>query len=90
MTKLEEQQEVLAGITDVLMNAFAMESAMLRAQKIAGSGKSARECERYARRVFARSDGYASNRAARTVLAACSEGDALADESRGAEAVHEI
>ncbi len=32
--KMEEQQEVMAGITDVLMNAYAMESADLRAQKI--------------------------------------------------------
>ena len=31
--KIEEQQEVVAGITDVLMNAFAMESALLRAKK---------------------------------------------------------
>ncbi len=31
--RIEEQQEVVAGITDVLMNAFAMESALLRAKK---------------------------------------------------------
>ena len=30
---LEEQQEVVAGITDVLMNAFALESATARARK---------------------------------------------------------
>ena len=32
--RIEEQQEVVAGITDVLMNAFALESATLRAKKI--------------------------------------------------------
>src|SRR5580692_4752365 len=31
--KIEDQQEVVAGITDVLMNGYAMESAMLRAHK---------------------------------------------------------
>src|ERR1700726_4390685 len=33
MAALEEQQEVLAGITDIAMNAFAMESTLLRTQK---------------------------------------------------------
>ena len=77
MTELEKQQEVLAGITDVVMNAFAMESVMLRARKMAGSGKSAEDATR---------DGCGSSCARRwsgskarrgTVLAACSEGDAL-------------
>src|SRR6266436_260922 len=36
---IEEQQEVVANITDILMNAYAMESALLRARKIAGSGR---------------------------------------------------
>ena len=39
MTALEEQQEVLAGITDIAMNAFAMESVLLRTQKLASRGK---------------------------------------------------
>src|SRR5271163_1480327 len=38
---IEEQQEVVANITDILMNAYAMESATLRSQKIARSGRSA-------------------------------------------------
>src|ERR1700688_20432 len=35
MAGLEEQQEILAGITDIAMNAFAMESTLLRTQKLA-------------------------------------------------------
>ena len=41
MADLENQQEVVAGITDIAMNAFGMESALLRAKKMEGSGKSA-------------------------------------------------
>ena len=73
---LENQQEVLASITDVLMNAFAMESASLRAQKIAGSGKNATQASEMSA-VFAREAMETIESAARTVLANCSEGDTL-------------
>jgi alkylation response protein AidB-like acyl-CoA dehydrogenase len=75
MAALEDQQEVLAGITDISMNAFAMESALLRAQKIAKNrqGEIAGEmCS-----VFLREAMETIESAARTVLAACSDGDAL-------------
>jgi alkylation response protein AidB-like acyl-CoA dehydrogenase len=73
---IEEQQEVVAGITDILMNTFAMESAMLRAEKIARSGKNAENAREMAA-VFAREAMDVIDASARTVLAACSEGDAL-------------
>ncbi|MBZ5603675.1 MAG: acyl-CoA dehydrogenase, partial [Acidobacteriia bacterium] len=76
MAAIEEQQEVVASITDILMNAFAMESAMLRAEKIARSGKNAENAREMAA-VFAREAMDTIDSAARTVLAACSEGDAL-------------
>ena len=76
MTAIEEQQEVVANITDILMNAFAMESAALRAEKIARSGKNA-ENAREMTAVFSREAMDTIDSAARTVLAACSEGDAL-------------
>jgi alkylation response protein AidB-like acyl-CoA dehydrogenase len=69
--KLEEQQEVIAGITDVLMNTYAMESASLRAKK---SGLE-NHCNMAA--VFVAEAMYMIEATARTVLAACSEGDAL-------------
>lgn len=73
---IEEQQEVVAGITDILMNAFALESATLRAQKIAHSGKNAENAGEMAA-VFAREAMDTIDSSARTVLAACSEGDGL-------------
>jgi alkylation response protein AidB-like acyl-CoA dehydrogenase len=76
MAKIEEQQEVVANITDVLINTYAMESASLRARKIAGSGKSAENANDMLA-VFSREAMDTIESAARTVLAACSEGDAL-------------
>ncbi len=76
MTALEEQQEVVANITDILMNAYAMESATLRAEKIARSGKNAENAKEMVA-VFAREAMDTIEAAAKTVLAACGEGDAL-------------
>ncbi len=75
MNALEDQQEVLAGITDVAMNAFAIESTVLRTQKMASKGKA--EVAEAMCAVFAREAMETVESAARTVLAACSEGDAL-------------
>ena len=68
---IDEQQEVVAGITDVLMNAFALESATLRAKKIQ------KESAFDMTAVFADETMENIQASARTVLAACSEGDAL-------------
>ncbi len=76
MTALEEQQEVVANITDILMNAYAMESATLRAEKIARSGKNTDNAKDLAA-VFAREAMDTIESAAKTVLAACGEGDTL-------------
>jgi alkylation response protein AidB-like acyl-CoA dehydrogenase len=62
---LEDQQEVVAGITDVLMNTFAMQSATLRAQK------SNRENARDMAAVFADETMTEIKVSARTVLADC-------------------
>jgi alkylation response protein AidB-like acyl-CoA dehydrogenase len=75
MTALEEQQEVLANITDVLMSAFAMESVWLRSQKAAGGRNAAQVKEMTS--VFLREALEAIEGFARTVLANCSEGDGL-------------
>jgi len=72
---LEEQQETLAAITDIAMNAFAMESVLLRTQKLASNGKG--DLARDMAPVFLREAMESVESAARTVLAACSEGDAL-------------
>jgi alkylation response protein AidB-like acyl-CoA dehydrogenase len=69
--KLEEQQEVIAGITDVLMNTYAMESASLRAEKIG------RDNATDMASVLTSDAMDAIETGARQVLAACSEGDTL-------------
>ena len=69
--KLEEQQEVLAGITDVLMNAYALESVSLRAQK------TGRCIAKDMTLVFVSDSMGGIETSARQVLAACSEGDDL-------------
>jgi alkylation response protein AidB-like acyl-CoA dehydrogenase len=69
--KLEEQQEVVGGITDVLMNAYALESAELRALKCG------RENALNMAAIFASEAMDTIEISARTVLAACSEGDEL-------------
>jgi alkylation response protein AidB-like acyl-CoA dehydrogenase len=69
--KLEEQQEVMAGVTDVMMNSYAMESASLRAKK------HKRENAADMAVVFGAEAMDAIEISARTVLAACAEGDEL-------------
>jgi alkylation response protein AidB-like acyl-CoA dehydrogenase len=72
---LEEQQEVMASITDIAMNAFVMESVELRAKKLAGLHKG--EIAADASSVFLREAMETIESAARNVLAASSEGDDL-------------
>jgi alkylation response protein AidB-like acyl-CoA dehydrogenase len=69
LMELEKQQEILMGIADIAMDVFAMESVMLRAQK-SGAGAAIAS-------VFLRDAMGRVEIAARTVLAGCSEGDAL-------------
>jgi alkylation response protein AidB-like acyl-CoA dehydrogenase len=75
MNGLEDQQEVLASITDIAMNAFAMESVLLRTQKLAAQRKG--EVAKDMCAVFLREAMEVAESAARNVLAASSDGDAL-------------
>jgi butyryl-CoA dehydrogenase len=77
MSALDDQQEVLAGITDISMNAFAMESAWLRCLKIASRGGRNAEQVKEMTAVFLREATEQIEGFARTVLANCSEGDGL-------------
>src|SRR5262245_56377588 len=67
LAAIEQQQEVLAGISDVMMEAFAMESVTLRARKLAESEKGALAGEMC--RVFVRDAMARIEAAGRTVLA---------------------
>ena len=72
---LEQQQEVLASITDVAMNAFAMEGCVLRTERLRAAGKG--EMAAMYTAVFCRSAMETIEGAARNVLAASSAGDGL-------------
>ena len=75
MNAIENEQEIMAGITDISMNVFAMESALLRTEKLAAHGKGAIAQDMTS--VFLREAMEIVESSARTVLAACSDGDAL-------------
>jgi alkylation response protein AidB-like acyl-CoA dehydrogenase len=66
---LEKQQEVLMGISDIVMEIYAMESVLLRTRK---NGAGAEMSAVFLRDAMARVEF-----SARAVLAACSEGDSL-------------
>ncbi|MBM3773764.1 MAG: acyl-CoA dehydrogenase [Acidobacteria bacterium] len=75
LAALEQQQEILAAIADIIMEIFAMESTLLRARKLAALGKAGPAADMAA--VFLRDAMGRIEAAARPVLAATSEGDAL-------------
>jgi alkylation response protein AidB-like acyl-CoA dehydrogenase len=78
MMKLGEQQEILLGIADIIMDAYAMESAILRAQKLAASqGEAA--AARYVdmTRVFCNDAVERIEARAKNTLAGMAEGDEL-------------
>jgi alkylation response protein AidB-like acyl-CoA dehydrogenase len=78
MMTLGDQQEILIGIADIIMDAYAMESAILRAQKLAGSqGEAA--AARYVdmTRVFCNDAVERIDARAKNTLAGMAEGDEL-------------
>jgi hypothetical protein len=73
--QLEKQQEVIMNLSDIAMEVFAMESSLLRSQKLASAGKQATALDICA--VYLRDAAARIERFSRTVLSACSEGDVL-------------
>jgi hypothetical protein len=70
-TALEDEQELLAGVADMLMDLYAMESAQLRAEKHPSEAR--RDLARaFVHEAFDRVEG-----TARRLLAALDEGDGL-------------
>jgi alkylation response protein AidB-like acyl-CoA dehydrogenase len=74
-TELEQQQELLMNIADMIMETFAMESALLRARKLGSSPKAAVAADLSA--VFLRDAMARVELSARNVAGACLEGDFL-------------
>jgi alkylation response protein AidB-like acyl-CoA dehydrogenase len=78
MMTLGEQQEVLLGIADVIMDAYAMESTILRAQKLAASqGEEAAARYIDMTRVFCNDAVERIEARAKNTLAGMAEGDEL-------------
>ena len=78
MLKLGDQQEILMGIADVIMDTYAMESAILRARKLAASqGETAAARYLDMTRVFCNDAVGRIESRAKNTLAGMSEGDEL-------------
>jgi butyryl-CoA dehydrogenase len=77
MTALQDQQEVMADLADQISQVFALESALLRARKIVGSGEKSAAVAVAMTTLVAEDTMHTAERSARRVLAACGEGDAL-------------
>ncbi len=75
LAEIDEQQEILAALTDISINTFAMESVVLRAQKMAATGKGEAAAEMTA--VFTREAMETIESFGRLILSACGEGDSL-------------
>ncbi|HKC65134.1 MAG TPA: acyl-CoA dehydrogenase family protein [Pyrinomonadaceae bacterium] len=78
MMALVDQQEILMGVADIITDAYAMESAILRAQKLAaaqGEEQSARYID--ITRVFSNDAVERIEATAKNTLAGMSEGDEL-------------
>jgi butyryl-CoA dehydrogenase len=82
MAALQDQQEVMADLADIIVQVYALESALLRARKLAATGRASAQAgtatvtAAMAGLLADESMGVAEQ-AARRVLAACAEGDLL-------------
>ena len=77
MAALQDQQEVMADLADIITQVFALESALLRARKLAGAGKSTAAVAAAMTSLLAEESMGMAEQTARRVLAACGEGDML-------------
>jgi len=80
MASLEEQQEIMADLADIIGVVFALESALLRALKLNGAVGVSRPVAAAMTGLLADDALALAEHATRRVLAASSEGDALATQ----------
>jgi alkylation response protein AidB-like acyl-CoA dehydrogenase len=73
--QLEQQQEIIMNLSDIIMEVFAMESALLRSRKLAAAGGGANAADACA--VYLRDAITKVELSSRTVLSACAQGDEL-------------
>ena len=78
MMKLSDQQEILMGIADIIMDTYAMETSILRARKLVASrGESASERYLDMTRVFCNDAVERIEARAKSTLSGMAEGDEL-------------
>ena len=77
MAALEEQQEIMGDLADIIMQVYALESALVRSRKLAAGGKASAEVAAAMTGLLADETLALAEQAARRVLAACGEGDEL-------------
>jgi alkylation response protein AidB-like acyl-CoA dehydrogenase len=77
MAALQDQQEIMADLADIITQAFALESALLRARKLAASGKNNAAIAAAMTGLLADESMALAEHSARRVLAASAEGDEL-------------
>jgi hypothetical protein len=77
MTALQDQQEVMADLADMIGQVYALESSLLRARKLAASGRGSAHAAALATGLLADDSMAQAEQAARRVLAACAEGDMM-------------
>lgn len=77
MTALGEQQEVMADLAEIIMQVYALESALLRARKLAAAKAGSADVAAAMTGLLADEALVLSEQASRRVLAACGEGDLL-------------
>jgi len=81
MAALQDQQEIMADLADIIMQVYALESALLRARKLEGTRSSSTQAASQAAvnmtGLLAGESIELAEQAARRVLAACSDGDLL-------------
>jgi butyryl-CoA dehydrogenase len=77
MTALQDEQEVMAELSDMITQVFALDSALLRALKMKQSAKANADVAAAMTSLLADESMALAEQAARRVLAACGEGDML-------------
>jgi butyryl-CoA dehydrogenase len=77
MTALQDQQEIMADLADVIAQVYALESALLRAKKLANAKKPAAKVAAEMTGLLAEETLALAEQAAKRVLAACGDGDML-------------
>jgi alkylation response protein AidB-like acyl-CoA dehydrogenase len=77
MTALQDQQEIMADLADIIAQVYALESALLRAKKLASAKRAAAKAAADMTGLLAEETLALAEQAAKRVLAACGEGDML-------------